>query len=79
MYDTVMVHFPPGNWVTVEEAHAIIAATGRPVSVRRVQALGKPGGPVRSTKALGHLLLDRKQLVVWAKGPRSRGRPRKEA
>ena len=68
---------PAGDWVTVTEALAIIASTGKPVTRRRVQNMAADGA-VRSAKVLGRLLLDKKQLVEWSKGPRSAGRPSAE-
>lgn len=68
---------PTGDWVTVTEALTIIALTGKPVTRRRVQNMAADGA-IRSAKVLGRLLLDRKQLIDWTKGPRAAGRPGEE-
>jgi len=65
---------PAGEWITVSEAMKLIDATGKPVTRRRVQNLAADG-VVASVKVLGRVLLDRKALSAWAKGPRSSGRP----
>jgi hypothetical protein len=72
-----MVQLPAGDWVTVDEAMALIPDVSR----RRIQALAK-NKAVKTKKVLGRLLFERKSLIAWRdtrnrKGGWTKGKPRR--